>query len=172
MSDRLLADIVNLLDHPLEKRDLPKRLDAQWVIQFIHTTKDWLDWLAYRLKKKVPHDDRSPCRDCGTDTTPCDEHGRPLLGQWEWYVVKADVWLAAKMKPKGGYLCIGCLERRLKRSLTLADFKADQDASDCNTPRLADRLSIPDFLWHWRRLGRSQAAKARWKHKRKLSSPI
>jgi hypothetical protein len=77
MSDRLLADIVSLLDHPLEKRDLPKRLDAQWVIQFIHTTKDWLDWLAYRLKKKVPHDDRSPCRDCGTDTTPCDEHGRP-----------------------------------------------------------------------------------------------
>jgi hypothetical protein len=86
-------------------------------------------------------DYRSPCRDCGTDTTPFDESGEPMLGSWEWYGVRAEIWRAAKMKPRGGYLCIGCLERRLRRRLTRADFKAPDDITDLETPRLIDRMT-------------------------------
>ena len=32
-------------------------------------------------------------------------------------------WRAAKMKPKGGYLCIGCLERRLHRQAGARRFQ-------------------------------------------------
>lgn len=45
----------------------------------------------------------------------------------EYYMVKDPVWLAAGMtKPSesrgAGMLCIGCLEKRLRRRLTRADF--------------------------------------------------
>jgi hypothetical protein len=58
------------------------------------------------------------CKDCGTDTTP---RTGPLAGSWEWYKVHDAVWAAAGM-PENGFLCIGCLERRLGRELTPEDF--------------------------------------------------
>ena len=82
----------------------------------------------------------SPCRDCGMDTTPYDEHGEPIPGTWEWYGVRADVWRTARMKPNGGYLCIECLEQRLHRKLTAADFKT-LNTTDLDTPRLLNRLN-------------------------------
>ena len=36
--------------------------------------------------------------------------------------VSNKVWKAAGMKPKGGCLCIGCIEKRLDRKLTPKDF--------------------------------------------------
>jgi hypothetical protein len=64
------------------------------------------------------------------DATPCTEAGRPSVGGREWYIVHDDVWVAAGMKPidpeddvgQGGFLSIGCLEKRLRRKLTPQDF--------------------------------------------------
>lgn len=50
------------------------------------------------------------CVDCGTNTMD------------EYYMVHDEVWSAAGMKKDGGMLCIGCLEGRLGRSLSAADF--------------------------------------------------
>lgn len=54
------------------------------------------------------------CNDCEMDTTP-----HPTEGPHEWYTVRDRVWNAV-MGP--GYLCIGCLEKRLGRRLTPNDF--------------------------------------------------
>jgi hypothetical protein len=89
------------------------------------------------------------CNDCGMDTTPRAEARRLRVG-WEWYMVHDDVWAAAGM-PKNdpenepgdsGYLCIGCLERRLGRRLTPQDFTSDlvNNPSPYDTPRLLSRL--------------------------------
>ena len=40
----------------------------------------------------------------------------------EVYMVKPAVWKAAGMDEQGGCLCIGCLEKRLGRTLTPKDF--------------------------------------------------
>lgn len=77
------------------------------------------------------------------------------LGRVEWYVVHDEIWDLAGMPsedlvlPSGrtvvdrpGYLCILCLERRLHRRLTPADFTDCilNRPDDNMTPRLADRL--------------------------------
>src|SRR5262249_51890611 len=51
------------------------------------------------------------CIDCGGDY---DEFG---------YMITDAVWAASGLVPNGGLLCIGCIERRLGRRLTRADFK-------------------------------------------------
>ncbi len=56
------------------------------------------------------------CHDCGVDTLPA-EWGRNA----EYYMVHDDVWAQASAHPHT-FLCIGCLERRLRRRLTPADF--------------------------------------------------
>jgi hypothetical protein len=43
----------------------------------------------------------------------------------EIYSVKPAVWKAAGMELLGGCLCIGCLEKRLGRTLTARDFLRD-----------------------------------------------
>jgi hypothetical protein len=40
----------------------------------------------------------------------------------EVYTVKSKIWEAAGMEPMGGCLCIGCLEKRIGRTLTATDF--------------------------------------------------
>jgi hypothetical protein len=57
----------------------------------------------------------------------------------EVYCVRAVVWKAARMKPFGGCLCIGCLEKRLRRELKPKDFLRGHglNAPDLpGTPRL------------------------------------
>jgi hypothetical protein len=104
---------------------------------------------------------RSPCRDCGHDTTPRrpreydDEYLANYSGQWEFYAVNDHVWRAAGMpaddptkrygQRSGGFLCIGCLEARLGRILTRQDF-SDARINDLgvyhhHTDRLRDRLT-------------------------------
>lgn len=91
----------------------------------------------------------APCSDCDTDTTPAD-------GPSEWYMVHAELWAQAGMGAGWGEcLCIGCLERRLGRMLTSADFtdarvnrvgygQDEHYAYTERTPRLLLRLIRPD----------------------------
>ena len=90
----------------------------------------------------MPQDDyQSLCRDCGIDTTSVTKTGRRR--RWEWYRVHDSIWRKARMTD--GFLCIGCLERRLGRKLNPRDFTADsiniQSLFDfATTARLRDRL--------------------------------
>jgi hypothetical protein len=56
-------------------------------------------------------DRRHHCLDCGVDT----------LAIGEYYVLHNHIWPIA---PDGGMLCIGCVEERIGRRLTAADFTA------------------------------------------------
>jgi hypothetical protein len=91
-------------------------------------------------------DDHVPasCADCGVDTCPVDMGSRA-----ESFTVHDEVWAAAGMGR--GHLCVGCLEDRLGRQLTPADFidcplndlaiADDHHAWSWRTPRLVARLS-------------------------------
>jgi hypothetical protein len=54
-----------------------------------------------------------------------------------------EIWQQAGMTPDGGFLCIGCLEGRLGREMTAADFL------DCplNDPSITD---LNRYAWSWR----------------------
>lgn len=95
------------------------------------------------------------CVDCGINTAP-GMFGREQMEQAfaldpkgvkqaidehsEVYTVKAAIWKAAGMKPDGGCLCVGCLERRIGRLLTPNDFKQnDPFRSTPSTERLQAR---------------------------------
>ena len=79
------------------------------------------------------------CIDCGINTAPGlfnEEEMRQAFavnrdGQGvkqnidefsEVYMVRPAIWEVAGMEPDGGCLCIGCLEKRLGRTLTPRDF--------------------------------------------------
>ena len=82
----------------------------------------------------------SPCTDCGMPTTPCTgEKGCRHAGRWEHYMVREKVWAAAGLM--NGFLCVGCLERRIGRLLVPSDFtKAPINGPNpWDTPRLAAR---------------------------------
>ena len=77
------------------------------------------------------------CADCGVDTAG------------EYYMVKKEIWThawAGRPKPPGHQiLCIGCLEKRIGRTLTKYDF-TDTPVNDPDGPldyksdRLLNRL--------------------------------
>jgi hypothetical protein len=81
------------------------------------------------------------CAGCGRDTTPCTHRrGCRHRGKWEDYRVKDEVWNAACRGDR--FLCIGCLESRLGRTLTPSDFLPDvlvNRPGPWDTPRLAAR---------------------------------
>lgn len=52
------------------------------------------------------------CVDCKVNTAANDEY----------YMVHSHVWKQTGLGPHGGMLCIGCLEERIGRKLTSADF--------------------------------------------------
>lgn len=73
------------------------------------------------------------CLDC---TKSCNQDGLN-----EYYMVQAAVWHAAN--PKGrGMLCIGCLESRLGRRLTPADFTSApiNSIKEWHSERLRSRI--------------------------------
>jgi hypothetical protein len=90
-----------------------------------------------------------PARDTGADGAPCGDCGRPTLpraDRSEWYMVHKHVWLDAQpWNDHGGvvgYLCVGCLERRLGRRLGPADFTdapVNEPAPWGDSFRLAER---------------------------------
>jgi hypothetical protein len=72
----------------------------------------------WREHESIDHDPEIDttfhCADCGRCTSP--------LGQY--YVVGDDLWAASGLGPHDGMLCLRCLEQRIGRALTLADFTA------------------------------------------------
>jgi hypothetical protein len=94
------------------------------------------------------------CVDCGVNTASGmktaaelakwfeehpDDEGAPHSIGWsdEVYTVRRAIWAKAGMKPFGGCLCIGCLEKRLGRELKPKDFKrGDAFNFTPGTPRL------------------------------------
>jgi hypothetical protein len=94
------------------------------------------------------------CIDCGFNTAPgimtraelqaafavADTAEQTITHKSEVYTVHDGVWAAAGMEPYGGCLCIGCLERRLKRKLKPWDFPIDRGLNQGpGTPRLLKR---------------------------------
>lgn len=81
------------------------------------------------------------CADCGRDTTPW-KFTRPA-GGWEWYMVTAELWERATFADPARFLCIGCLENRLGRTLNARDFPLlpVNKPSELDSERLRDRLS-------------------------------
>jgi hypothetical protein len=75
------------------------------------------------------------CVDCGVNTPGCPDGPQTRIDlalngesavtydrNSEVYTVKDAIWKQAGMRPWGGCLCIGCLERRLGRHLRPKDF--------------------------------------------------
>ena len=95
----------------------------------------WRRWSGHRDQREW---EPTPCADCGVELMPDTPPGVRL---WQRYMVYDHVWRAAGMGPLDGWLCIGCLERRLGWPLTGADFPParlnDLDA-DLDTHRLAE----------------------------------
>lgn len=98
------------------------------------------------------------CVDCGFNTGPEMLNARQMdqmlsltggasqriTSQTEMYIVHPRVWKAAGMKPWGGCLCIGCLEKRLERTLTWKDFPQDHPFMRVpGTARLLSRRTKP-----------------------------
>jgi hypothetical protein len=108
------------------------------------------------------------CIDCGFDTAPgCLNRiemeraiaAAKIAGTWpdegitqtvnsrsEIYHVRAKVWQAAGMEPWGGCLCVGCIERRLGRTLRPKDFQRGHALNDFQMPateRLLKRRGAP-----------------------------
>lgn len=82
-------------------------------------------------------DARFICLDCKVDTSAINEY----------YMVHDHVWLAVVNSKTTGMLCIGCLEKRLGRTLKFADFSPCLlNASNfhaglsCASQRLLDRM--------------------------------
>lgn len=98
------------------------------------------------MKKRI----YTPCMDCGTDTTPCSsitmcrgKRGCRHNGgrRWEWYMVRRRIWAQATGgDDTPGYLCIGCLEKRLGRPLNAGDFTAAPVNQPGHSPWVSPRL--------------------------------
>jgi hypothetical protein len=80
------------------------------------------------------------CTDCGVDTAPCTgERGCRHAGRLEYYMVTEKIWALSGMTD--GFLCIGCLERRIGRPLCRLDFTGapiNDPGHPWDTPRLAE----------------------------------
>lgn len=90
------------------------------------------------------------CMDCGIDTAGSIQPRTPS----EYYMLHYKLWEEAVAKPdRGRMLCIGCVETRLGRKLTKADFhpgknnngginSLDYTNPAPKTERLVDRLTL------------------------------
>ena len=77
------------------------------------------------------------CAGCGTDLTPDTPPGSH---DWQQYMVHNQVWADADLNTRDGWYCIDCLETRLGRPLSGADFPdlpINAPDRDDDTPRLA-----------------------------------
>src|SRR5262245_61782900 len=111
----------------------------------------------------------STCADCSLGTI--------RIG--EWHMVHGDVWeqaWAGRRKswqgrvPGTEILCIGCLERRIGRTLVASDFIPDVPANDPSKDNISDRmrtrLRFTTSLALKRKRGRPKGSKNRPKRKR------
>jgi hypothetical protein len=114
----------------------------------------------FDLKGKGAAPESWACIDCGINTAPGflnreqmeQAFASDIGGQGvkvtcsefaEVYQVKPAIWKAAGMEPWGGCLCVGCLEKRLGRTLTPKDFLRDDPFKSLpSTERLAARRGL------------------------------
>jgi hypothetical protein len=76
----------------------------------------WPPRPPWPVKKRPPsRRRRQDCMDCGVDTSF-------TTGIGHFYTVHTEVWRAAVPERECGELCLDCLEKRLGRKLTAADF--------------------------------------------------
>ena len=61
----------------------------------------------------------------------------------EYYMVRDEVWDASGLDPNDGMLCLGCLERRIRRPLTDDDFAALAPSLECWERHVAQRGQSP-----------------------------
>jgi hypothetical protein len=108
--------------------------------------------------------DTSNCIDCGESTAPGWPAAKDVMEalnagrgikikvdrRSEIYQATDSVWRAARMGDHDGCLCVGCLEKRLGRTLNRTDFLAGHVFNGPTYPRtkrLQDRLDrVPDTL--------------------------
>ena len=124
------------------------------------------DWSPPAVDMKAATPETWDCVDCGVNTAPgclgreqferafaysLKEDGAVTLHitrESEVYGVKPAVWKKAGMEVKGGCLCIGCLEKRIGRTLTPKDFPRNHafDRADIpGTIRLISRRNgVPE----------------------------
>jgi hypothetical protein len=106
------------------------------------------------LRGKMP--ESWNCIDCGINTAPGmlnrEQMEQAFALDWEGngiqqvfndltevYTVKPEVWKAAGMETMGGCLCIGCLEKRIGRTLVQDDFPKHEFNEMPGTKRLLAR---------------------------------
>ncbi len=84
--------------------------------------------------------DDTRCQDCRVETNHLMTDKCA-----EWYIVFDSVWEQATKDTPANFLCIGCLEKRLSRKLTRADF-SDAPLNSLSgygrSRRLRNRLGI------------------------------
>jgi hypothetical protein len=123
----------------------PDRPHRMWAAAFAGARREWCwshcdddhAWTATRAEQHY-EEYLSRCDDCRMPTT------FGVGGRSEYYMVHDRIWEAATADEVVRDLCIGCLERRLRRTLTRDDF-ADVPANwdpvymRADTRRLAQR---------------------------------
>ncbi len=102
-----------------------------------------------RTGEPVEHEP-TPCGDCRLELQPDTPPG---TNDWQWYMTTDEVWEQAGMPAESceAYLCIDCLERRLGRLLSGADFSdapVNWPGMFPDTPRLAE-LKSAAFALHF-----------------------
>ena len=83
------------------------------------------------------------CCDCQIETN--HHELPPNINRAEWYMVHDHIWEQATKDKSAFFLCIGCLEKRLDRTLTPADFNdapLNYWPGFQRSPRLRNRLGI------------------------------
>jgi hypothetical protein len=101
--------------------------------------------------------------------TACADCGRGCHGLHEWYMVNDEIWNQAwsgrrkswhHLIPGQEILCIGCLERRIGRTLTASDFIPDVLCNDPKQKHISERLRDRLTATNSRRLrGRPKGSK-------------
>lgn len=75
------------------------------------------------------------CVDCSTDTS------------LEHFFVNNEVWFGEAGMPEAGMLCVGCLEKRIGRTLCMSDFTdahINNPRRYSKTMRLVNRLTVKE----------------------------
>jgi hypothetical protein len=103
-SDAFVGVIEKLLEHPGDEE----------VIAFAREMLREANRLGFRYPSVYPKpepDCKFLCVDCGKNTRG-----------GEYYSVHDELWAASGLGPNDGMLCLACLEKRIGRPLTIADF--------------------------------------------------
>jgi hypothetical protein len=69
----------------------------------------------------------------------CVDRGKCTLCSDEYYMVRDELWAASGVEPNGGMLCLLCLERRIGRALTTADWTTIGPSLDAWQQHIATR---------------------------------